>query len=329
MSQVEQWGNLGSALMTMTGVSRDQLYKRLREQQEEYKSLTDDELCDLFAPTDLVPGDWPEVPWKSSLPPKRFELVMRSRFDAKESWMLLNPPEDDHSVRLVTPRECFCKGAKWVGGHFKQGHPDFGKAVPCACLDKEYRKEQKQRWLDESGLDSLDPMFKTFTQWDRARNPECQNAYEASIEWSQQEEGSPLNLLLMGSTGLGKTHLAKAAAFAVLSRNQHALFISGDEFAERTRQEMGIDATPFLRDLIDIPYLILDDIGREHVTDFITDRLYRLFNWREGRYLPTMVTTNYMLEDLKEVYSAPLASRLSRGRTEVLIGKDQRREQTT
>ena len=47
----------------MTGVSRDQLYKRLVEQQEEYKALTDDELCDLFAPSDLAPMDWPEVPW--------------------------------------------------------------------------------------------------------------------------------------------------------------------------------------------------------------------------------------------------------------------------
>ena len=135
-----------------------------------------------------------------------------------------------------------------------------------------------------------------------------------------------IQFILSRYAGISKTHLAKAAVIAALGRNARAVFVTASDFAEYSRQEMGADAAPYLKLVLDIPMLVIDDIGREHVTDFIVDRMYRLFNWRESRNLPTMITTNHSAKELSEIYSPALMSRLSSGRVEVLIGSDQRRE---
>lgn len=253
-------------------------------------------------------------------------MILNSRTEAEADWRATNAPISDISVRLHAPNKCICNGAKRVGGNFAVGHPDFAKGVDCICAQKEHQNKLRNRWREESGLDDFDFKVRTFGTWNRKSNPQCNDALEAAVAWSQQED-SPANLFLVGSPGLGKTHLSKAAVVAALGSGVRAVFVTASDFAEYSRQEMGAEAAPYLKLLLDVPMLVIDDLGREHVTDFIVDRMYRLFNWREGRYLPTMITTNHSAAELGEIYSPALISRLSQGRVEILIGDDQRRTQ--
>ena len=315
-------GNPQSQRTQRSGRLKKKLSQLREEKEAEYKGLSDEQLLDLFAPTDLPPHLWPDMPWTQTLPDPRYKMLLARRAEYTIQYWEYHPPITDSNVRLETPKTCICDGKKWVTGHFAVEHREFGKAVPCICLDKEYQAERIQRWQVESGLEEFDTMTRTFSTWRKDLNEGCQTAYRATIEWSQGV--GPQSLLLLGQAGLGKTHLAKAATAAALGRNVQAQFVTASDFAEYSRREMAEDAAPYLELLLDMPVLVIDDLGRENATDFIVDRLYRLLNWRESRQLPTMVTTNYRAEQLLEVYNAPLMSRLSKGRVEIMLGEDQR-----
>jgi len=46
------------------------------------------------------------------------------------------------------------------------------------------------------------------------------------------------------------------------------------------------------------PVLILDDLGTESTTSWAQEKLYQIFNYRYNAQLPTVITTNYELEDI-------------------------------
>jgi DNA replication protein DnaC len=72
--------------------------------------------------------------------------------------------------------------------------------------------------------------------------------------------------------------------------------------------------------------LVLDDLGRERVTDWATERLYVLVNARYGELRPTIATTNLRPSELVALPQyGPIVSRLLDGRQAVRIeGRDQR-----
>lgn len=71
--------------------------------------------------------------------------------------------------------------------------------------------------------------------------------------------------------------------------------------------------------LFDVDLLVLDDLGREKVTDWASERLYVLVNERYNRRRPTIVTTNYSPDELASRGYDALISRLVEGAAVVLL----------
>ena len=123
------------------------------------------------------------------------------------------------------------------------------------------------------------------------------------------------NLLLYGSTGLGKTFLSSCIAEAVAARGfsvaydtainivaayETIKFGNGDGEAAAER------ATRYER----ADLLIIDDMGTEMGTAFTVSALYNLINNRLMAGRPMIVNTNLPPEALAEKYSPAVASRL-------------------
>ena len=123
------------------------------------------------------------------------------------------------------------------------------------------------------------------------------------------------NLLLFGSTGLGKTFLSTCIAEAVSARGfsvaydtainivaayETIKFGSGDgeAAAERAARYERADL------------LIIDDMGTEMGTAFTVSALYNLINNRLMAKRPMIINTNLLPETLSEKYSPAVASRL-------------------
>ena len=73
------------------------------------------------------------------------------------------------------------------------------------------------------------------------------------------------------------------------------------------RTESPIDTEELL---IDADLLILDDLGAEFSTAYTVSALYNVINSRVARGVPTIISSNLDLEELKSRYPESIASRI-------------------
>ena len=60
----------------------------------------------------------------------------------------------------------------------------------------------------------------------------------------------------------------------------------------------------------DVPLLIIDDLGSEHITDYTRSQLFQILNERSLRKKPFLLSTNHDLQELREEYFDRIFSRL-------------------
>ncbi len=151
---------------------------------------------------------------------------------------------------------------------------------------------------------------------------------KASVaEWAGQPGGW---LTLFGGTGVGKTHLAAAAANLRLAAGDSVCFAVVPELLDALRAsyrdegEASFEAV--FGSLKGVDLLVLDDLGAHQSTEWASEKLYQLCAARYLRSAPTLITMNVLPDDL----DPRLASRLldsQRGLALHVKAKDYRTDQ--
>ncbi|MER7049552.1 ATP-binding protein [Streptomyces jumonjinensis] len=136
------------------------------------------------------------------------------------------------------------------------------------------------------------------------------------------------SLLIAGTTGTGKTHQAYGAVRSLISagvRLRWKAVTAADLYAD-LRPRPGHDGERELRDLARCPLLIIDDLGAAKHSEWTEEITMRLMNRRYNELLPTLVTTNLGMADLRAHIGDRVASRLSEMADKVILdGPDRRR----
>ncbi|WP_308894568.1 ATP-binding protein [Candidatus Desulfosporosinus nitrosoreducens] len=122
---------------------------------------------------------------------------------------------------------------------------------------------------------------------------------------------------LVGTPGVGKTMLSCIIAKDMIVKNIAVVFVPSTDLIAELKQaqfekdrdniEAKIDA------LAKAPALILDDIGKEKITEWVQAMYYRLIDLRYRNNLLTGFSSNYYpkeLEDMLGDYGGPTMSRL-------------------
>ena len=125
------------------------------------------------------------------------------------------------------------------------------------------------------------------------------------------DENTYRNYLLMGSTGLGKTHLSTAVAKAVIDKGYDVLYVSavgmiGDFESKRFGNGEGRDTERYYS----ADLLIIDDLGTEVINQFTVSCLYDVINSRINNRRCTFINTNLTKKEIEEKYSERITSRL-------------------
>lgn len=121
------------------------------------------------------------------------------------------------------------------------------------------------------------------------------------------------SVLMIGETGLGKTHLSLAIANAVMERGESVVYTSAPDLFRKLqneyygRGEPGIDT---MQALMDARLTIIDDLGAEMENQFNVSALYNLINTRLNGGEPVIISTNLMPKELERRYTNRIASRL-------------------
>ena len=194
----------------------------------------------------------------------------------------------------------------------------YVQGQPCDCLLRRYNAELT-RDLSRLLLHG-DESFEHFdlTLYDENVRLEMKQTFQFCRTFAQEfEPGSP-NLLLQGSTGLGKTYLSACIARVVAGAGYAVAYetaasaldafecakfqrssADGEAAAQRMEQYLGCDL------------MILDDLGTEMITAYSTSALYTLINTRLTRKKATIISTNCSNEELQKKYTPQILSRIA------------------
>ena len=214
--------------------------------------------------------------------------------------------EYERSVNRPGDPNCpVCGGIGFVRKDVPVGHPDFGRVEICDCRQKEVVQMTYKRLYRLSNLEAFRGMtFETFDTTglvgmsdDQIRS--LNTARNAAQYFSQHLDGW---LLLHGSYGVGKTHLAAAIAHFAVSLAVPTLFLTVPDLLDWLRYSYGAEDASFesrFEEIRNIRLLVLDDLGTQNATPWAEEKLYQIFNYRYVNRLPTVITTNQRLDEIE------------------------------
>lgn len=135
------------------------------------------------------------------------------------------------------------------------------------------------------------------------------------------------SLLMAGVVGAGKTHQAYGAVRALAEAGLGVRWratTAADLYAE-LRPRVGVDSERELAAVSRCPLLILDDLGAAKASEWVEEITYRLINRRYNHCLPTLITTNLAIKDLRAHLGDRVTSRLAQMTTRVEFAPVDRR----
>lgn len=155
--------------------------------------------------------------------------------------------------------------------------------------------------------------------------------FEFCKNYAENFDANSYSILMMGETGLGKTHLSLAIAGEALKKGFGVIYGSVQNlFSDIEKEHFGKDGDSdgtTEKMLLDCDLLILDDLGAEFTTSFTVATVNNIINTRLLTLKPTIISTNLSLSEIEKKYSKRIASRLI-GEYQILCfkGKDIRQQ---
>lgn len=234
-----------------------------------------------------------------------FQKVMeenRSLIEAREALLLsLGLPADYTEVHYTCPT---C------------GDSGYVDIKMCDCLRRElvlagFRSSGLGTLIERQSFDNFSLDYYSDTPENAAQMKRVLAFVRRYAEGFTAKSG---NLLFLGGTGLGKTHLSTAVARVAIERgfdvryeSAQSVFSAFEEERFRSRRE-GEEAKTEKYFSVDL--LILDDLGTEASTAFTDSCLYNLINTRLIESRPTVISTNLTSDGLVARYGERVVSRL-------------------
>ncbi len=214
-----------------------------------------------------------------------------------------------------------CKGLKYCN-QAKQGYFDdleydgLLKRVmkPCKYMQEKMKKETHlQNYVVNDLPESMKQVFLADIDPDQM-GTNYEEVYASCIEAVMDLNG----LFLCGPMGTGKTYLAASACNTIARgyedesgghiKGKKVAFVVWPDFVQRMASYIAHDNGDETRLWIDrlkrVPFLVIDDIGAEAVTEWNRDSiLFPILNARYDSQLPTWFTSNQDLKTLETHFS--------------------------
>lgn len=130
-------------------------------------------------------------------------------------------------------------------------------------------------------------------------------------------------MLLVGTVGAGKTHLAAATAHSVIEQGYSAVFASVMSAVRSVKETYRRDSERTERDAINAliapDLLILDEVGVQFGSDAEKLILFEIINGRYEEVKPTILLSNLDIDGLKEFLGERVMDRLREGGGKMIV----------
>ena len=177
---------------------------------------------------------------------------------------------------------------------------------PCIS-DPQYKIKIRSR---RTGLPVVSRTFENFVT-----RTGTEKALTYCRDYVNNHEQYPF-LVLLGSRGVGKSHLLESIAFALSEKHDGVKYISSSNLLNVWRStynqlnKQGISFSESIESWSNIPYLILDDLGAERSTDWAKENLETLIDHRNSNRLPLVLSSNLSDKELHSHLGARISDRV-------------------
>ncbi len=214
-------------------------------------------------------------------------------------------PEDYLEVKYACP---LCNDTGVVGTKLCECHIELLKSLA-------YEEAGKHSPLRLCTFEDFKLSYysdKALTSLDRSPRETMTDILNVCKEYAESFDNNSPSILMMGNTGLGKTHLSLSIVGTVINKGYSVLYNSAQNFFRELHNEhFGKSNTAaYEAMMLECDLLVIDDLGAEFITTFTTAALYNIINTRMNVGLPTIISTNMSLTEIEKTYSNRISSRL-------------------
>lgn len=191
-----------------------------------------------------------------------------------------------------------CRDAHIVHPLDNGGKPDYSRVIPCPCVADQLARDRTLSLLRycELPVGSSHMTFENFKVRDGLIE-----AYELALKLANGDDNVSW-LTFMGGSDRGKTHLAIAICRRWLTRGIPAKYVYVPLLFEELRRGFrdDVDRSYEVRfdRFLNVPLLILDDLGVEYRTPWVQEKLDTIIDYRLMDGLCTVVTSNTPFDEL-------------------------------
>ncbi len=213
------------------------------------------------------------------------------------------------------------------------GDTGFVGGKVCRCVKEErakiaYYASGLGKALEGQSFDTLDlSYYRGTTSGGISVRKMMESLVEYCKYYAKSFTPGAENLLLIGGSGLGKTHIASSIGKAVINKGYSVVYESAQGLVDAYEAvRFGKDPSADTKRFTECDLLIIDDLGTEFCSQFTLSALFGVINYRLMNKLSTVVTTNLGFAEIESIYKERIYSRL-RGeyKTLVFCGEDIRR----
>lgn len=121
------------------------------------------------------------------------------------------------------------------------------------------------------------------------------------------------NMIMLGDTGLGKTHLSLSIANAVIEKGYCAIYDTTMNILKKIECEhfSRYNDDEALSAVLNCDLLVIDDLGTEFLTPFYASVLFNIIDTRINTERSTVISTNLSLKEIESHYGKRISSRIN------------------
>jgi len=206
------------------------------------------------------------------------------------------------AVDLELCDKCFGTGMEVVPGK---------GARRCACRQRDTHNDQIAKAQLPKRYDGCH--FHNY----KPQNPSQEAAFRFATQLTMDYPAVERGLLLMGTVGVGKTHLAVSILKGLTERGFNCLFYEFGSLLKEIQDSYNANTQAselsVLSPVLNTEILVLDELGASKPTDWVRDTMAHIINSRYNDKKLTIFTTNYLDDrrnDREELLEDRIGTRL-------------------
>lgn len=230
-----------------------------------------------------------------ALQKEKKELLVKNGFD-----------EDALTIKYFCP---VCNDTGYVNDRMCSCHRELLKEI-------ERDSVRKIAPLDSCTFETFNTSYYPETPNENGVDPreKAEKILESCRMYAQGFNSHSPNLMFMGGTGLGKTHLSLSIANTAINKGYSVVYGTAQNILSDLQNEnFGRTENIYYSeyDVLNTDLLIIDDLGTEFKSAYTVACLYNIINTRILKKKPTIISTNFNHYDLNREYDQRITSRIA------------------